>query len=203
MLKQYSLLICVHVRYLGSRTSKCFWDFDGPQDIYKQPEIRQEWLKIYSWKWYICVFVVKAIWAMTVPLCLLCLDFYCVNSKRSKRPQITCLLCTCFMENPLKSCSIWCAGCFCDIVRASVILFGYPHTKGYYDNSWQGKCSKLAPYTAFIYFSIAEGIPLAAIPGSAWTCCPSFDLLMASVTSQCPLFLSMRQLLTLKWLPEQ
>lgn len=88
-------------------------------------------------------------------------------------------------------------------VRASVILFGYPHTKGYYDNRWQGKCSKLAPYTAFIYFSTAEGIPLAAIPGSAWTCYPSFDLLMASVTSQCPLFLSMRQLLTLKWLPEQ
>lgn len=88
-------------------------------------------------------------------------------------------------------------------IRASVILFGYPHTKGYYDNRWQGKCSKLAPYTAFIYFSTAEGIPLAAIPGSAWTCYPSFDLLMASVTSQCPLFLSMRQLLTLKWLPEQ
>lgn len=39
---------------------------------------------------------------MTVPLCLLSLDFNCVNSRRPKRSQITCLLCTCFMENPLK-----------------------------------------------------------------------------------------------------
>lgn len=133
MLKQYSLLFCVHVRNLGSRTSKCFWDLwwsTGHYILYKQPEIRQEWLKIYSWKWHICVFVVKAVWAMTVPLCLLCLDFYCVNSKRSKRPQITCLLCTCFMENPLKWCSIWCAGCFCGIVRLLLSSLGISTQKG-------------------------------------------------------------------------
>lgn len=48
--------------------------------------------------------------------------FYCGNSKRPKRPQITCLLCTRFMKNPLKLCSIWCAGCFCGVVRTSMIL---------------------------------------------------------------------------------
>lgn len=119
----------------------------------------------------LCICCKKLYELWLCPCVSFALIFCCANSKRPKRPQISCLLCTCFMENPLKWCSIWCAGCFCGIVSTSIISFGSLLTEGYYHTGWQGKRLKQTPYTSSTYFSTAEGILPAVIPGSAWTLC--------------------------------